>query len=83
LLQISALLDQPEPVGLGFLDGRTISLQVDHTVAGNPMRFQQGALTIQPDEAWRSSMPARRQLLVSALTVPFRLRYGYQPGSAR
>lgn len=83
LVQISALLDQPEPVGLGFLDGRTISLQVDHTVAGNPMRFQQGELTIQPDEAWRSSMPARRQWLVSALTVPFRLRYGYQPGSAR
>jgi UDP-N-acetylglucosamine transferase subunit ALG13 len=83
LAQIGSLLDQLEPMDLSFLNGRTISLKIDHTVAGNPMRFLQGDLTIQPDEAWRSRMPVGQQRLVSALTVPLRRRYGYPARTTR
>jgi UDP-N-acetylglucosamine transferase subunit ALG13 len=83
LTQVAELLELPKPITLDFLDGPTISLRMDHTVAGNPMRFLQGSLTIKPDEVWRTTMPAGRQRLVTALTVPLRLRYGYRRNPSR
>jgi hypothetical protein len=41
------------------------------------MRFRTGAITLRSDEAWRTQMPARSQVMVAALTAPLRARYGY------
>ena len=54
-----------------------VELGCDHTVAGNPMRFHQGRLDLRLDEAWRSKLPERDRKVVSALTFPLQLRYGY------
>jgi hypothetical protein len=54
-----------------------VELGVDHTVAGNPMRFHQGRLDLRLDEAWRSKLPERDRKVVSAITFPLQLRYGY------
>ena len=54
-----------------------VELGVDHTVAGNPMRFHQGRLDLRLDEAWRQKLPARDRKVVSALTFPLQARYGY------
>jgi UDP-N-acetylglucosamine transferase subunit ALG13 len=62
---------------LDFLGGGVIDLDVDHTVAGNPMRFQTGHVRLRPDEEWRTELPRAHRRLVSALTLPLRLRYGY------
>jgi hypothetical protein len=62
---------------LDFLGGGGIDLDVDHTVAGNPMRFQTGHVRLRPDEEWRTELPRAHRRLVSALTLPLRLRYGY------
>lgn len=51
--------------------------RVGHTVAGNPMRFDRGIIRIQRDEQWRSALPPAQRLLVSLLTLPGLLRYGY------
>lgn len=48
-----------------------------HSVAGNPLRFRAGPLTVRRDEAWREAMPTRDRRLVSVLTAPLALRYGY------
>ena len=48
-----------------------------HSVAGNPMRFQSGAVRLRVDSAWRSAMPAGRRRLVTLLTWPGRARHGY------
>jgi hypothetical protein len=48
-----------------------------HSVAGNPMRFSTGPLTLRRDERWREQMPVREQRLVTALTAPLAARYGY------
>jgi hypothetical protein len=55
----------------------TVVLQPQHTVAGNPMRFQTGPVRLRLDEVWREQLAPRDQLLASAVTAPLMLRYGY------
>ena len=62
---------------LKFLDGDTLSLQPSHTVAGNPMRFVTGDITIRSDQSWRGDMPTSRRRFVNALTFPLQRHYGY------
>jgi hypothetical protein len=70
------------PDSFAFLGEREVLLGVDHTVAGNPMRFHQGPLGLRVDEAWKTRLPARDQKIVTAVTTPLRLRYGYPKDSA-
>lgn len=70
-----------EAPDLGFLAGDQARLtHVNHMLSGNPMRFTDGTVTIRPDLAWRSRMPAAAAAVVSALTVGLRRRYGYSGG---
>jgi hypothetical protein len=62
---------------LGFIHDDGVDLGVDHTVAGNPMRFRQGQVRLRADEQWRGAMPRGQRLAVTALTWPLLLRYGY------
>jgi hypothetical protein len=62
---------------LDFIEGDAIRLRPAHTASGNPLRFTSGRLEIRPDEAWRSQLPRRDRLLVSALTYPQLARYGF------
>ncbi len=62
---------------LGFVGGSTIQLERAHTVSGNPLRFASGTLEIRADNAWRSLLPFRQRLLVSALTCPQLAYYGF------
>lgn len=60
----------------------------DHTLAGNPMRFSRGALTMRLDDDWRARLPAGQRRLVTAVTAPLLVAYGYplrprSPGGAR
>jgi len=66
-----------DPAALGFVQGNVVQLQSSHTVSGNPMRFTTGGVTLRSDDAWRTALPARDRRLVSTLTAPLRLRYGY------
>jgi hypothetical protein len=61
-----------------FIDGTRIRLGVDHTVAGNPMRFEHGRFELRVDDAWRRSMPRRARRVVTSLTWPLLVRYGYR-----
>ena len=62
-----------------FLDDRMVRLGSTHQVAGNPMRFRTGEVQLRSDEAWRTEFPKRAGRLVTALTAPLMLRYGYRP----
>jgi len=57
--------------------GGRLLLHPGHTVAGNPMRFQTGELVVRQDDTWRTRYPARQRQLVTALTQPLRVRFGY------
>jgi Sulfotransferase domain len=92
VLRYEALLENPrqglerilafasEPVtaeSFRFLGSGHVDLGCDHTVAGNPMRFHQGRLDLRLDQAWTTKLPARDRRVVTAITWPLQLRYGY------
>jgi Sulfotransferase family len=57
--------------------GREISLSVEHTVSGNPGRFRTGNTELQADEEWKVKMRGADKNVVTALTAPLLLKYGY------
>jgi Sulfotransferase domain len=71
------------PAESGFTDSRTVRLDADHSVAGNPSRFSTGEVELVPDYEWVSAMPGRQRSAMTLMTAPWLLRYGYlgHPGS--
>jgi UDP-N-acetylglucosamine transferase subunit ALG13 len=65
------------PGALGFLNGGGADLGVQHTVAGNPMRFSRGHIALRVDDAWRTRLPRPQRWLLYAMTWPQMRRYGY------
>jgi hypothetical protein len=57
--------------------GREISPSVDHTVSGNPSRFRTGKIELRLDEEWKGRMRSADKNVVTALTAPLLLKYGY------
>ena len=56
----------------------TATLSVNHTVTGNPDRFQHGAVTIRPDDRWRARAPRSTRLVAGLVAAPWLHRYGYR-----
>ena len=68
----------PELAGRSLgVKGHTAELSIAHTVSGNPDRMRTGAVTIVPDDRWRSALGVRHQVLVLAIAGLAMLRYGY------
>lgn len=49
-----------------------------HSVVGNPMRMQTGAVPLRPDTAWRDGLDDTTRRLVTAATWPLLRTYGYE-----
>jgi len=62
---------------LDFLNGDQVDLGVNHTVAGNPMRFTSGRIAVTCDEEWRTALPRKDRRTVTALTAPVAALLGY------
>jgi hypothetical protein len=48
-----------------------------HTVGGNRIRFLRGRVPFRLDNAWRTQLSSRDRLLVSMMTLPLLMKYGY------
>ena len=57
---------------------RTFTSLPLHTLGGNPVRFRRGRVRLELDEEWKSKMSRRQKALVSVLTYPLLLAYGYR-----
>ncbi len=66
-----------EDAELPFVDGHEALTTQNHSVAGNPDRLRHGPITLRSDDRWKSAMAPRNRRLVSAITSPLLLRYGY------
>jgi hypothetical protein len=55
----------------------SVTLPGNHMINGNPVRFQDGEIRVREDDEWRTAMPRRDALAVTAITAPLLLRYGY------
>lgn len=72
-------LGLPGDLGSVFTTPDVVRLGEQHTVAGNPSRHRQGLVRLVPDSEWRASMSGTDRGVVTALTWPVMVRYGYSP----
>lgn len=78
LLRELAFPTIPSAIARPPRDGASVlALPTEHTVSGNPMRFDVGDITVKLDDEWRTAMPARNRKVVSTLSAPLLHRYGY------
>jgi hypothetical protein len=66
-----------EPPTFDFIDGSHANLRTSHTVSGNPVRFTNNEIKIKPDTEWQHAMANRHKWLVTLITWPLLLKYGY------
>jgi glycosyltransferase involved in cell wall biosynthesis len=71
----------PGPAQLAHVDGRRVMLGKSHGLSGNPSRFHDGETILRPDEAWHHQMSRRDRAVVTAIGLPFLLRYRRSRGS--
>ena len=63
---------------LTFLSDHGVELKVEgHSVSGNPNRFSRGRIEIRLDDEWAMKMKKSDKFLVSIVTLPYLLKYGY------
>lgn len=60
-----------------FISENEVMLGINHTVSGNPNRFDTGKIEIKSDNRWRESMVSSKKTLARALTYPVCLKYRY------
>ncbi len=77
--RLAHFLDLPEGEIDTFLSADEVRVgRATHQIAGNPMRFHSGTVTLRRDDAWRERFPAAPRRTVTALTAPLMRRYGYR-----
>jgi Sulfotransferase family len=76
---VARMLDlvEEDPRELPFVDDHTVTLGTNHTVSGNPGRFETGSIELRPDEEWREKMARSSRRVATTLTLPLLWRYGY------
>jgi len=71
-------LVREEASQLPFVAEDKVALTASHMLSGNPGVYKStGIVKVQPDEEWKAKMKPWDKNLVSFLTSPLRLRYGY------
>ena len=77
LRAIVSLLAPDAHPDLGFVaEGRAV-LEANHTVSGNPTRFETGPVEVREDAEWERELRPGHRVLVTALTSPLLAAYGY------
>lgn len=81
LSRIMACIQSPPPA-VDYVHNGELTLSMAHTLAGNPMRFQKGVLPLRTDAEWVAKMKPAQRRLVTTLSLPLLLNYGYLKRSA-
>jgi glycosyltransferase involved in cell wall biosynthesis len=63
--------------GLGHVRRDSIDLKESHGIAGNPSRFEHGPVRLRLDQDWKSGLARGDFRLVTTMTAPWLLRFGY------
>ncbi|MDQ3963254.1 MAG: sulfotransferase [Actinomycetota bacterium] len=61
-----------------FVDGKTLVLTPNHSIAGNPSRFAVGEVTIEDKGRWQTEQSALDRRVATTVASPFLHRYGYK-----
>lgn len=76
LRRVLDLLEEPADHLPVDEEGRAL-LPEHHMVGGNPSRERGGHIRLSADQSWEAELPARQELVTTALTLPLLRRYGY------
>ena len=69
----------PAAAAKPFVGPRQVDFaEVNHTLAGNPMRFRTGVVDIRLDDEWRTRLPEDERRRVTRITAPVLAAYGYR-----
>jgi len=68
-------------VDLSFLRDRTLTMENNHTVSGNPVRFKRGEMSIDRDDDWKDNLSWFDRYTTVLMTLPLLLGYGYSPSA--
>ncbi|HEY7875228.1 MAG TPA: sulfotransferase [Actinomycetota bacterium] len=60
-----------------FVDERTVTLGINHSIAGNPSRFATGTLVLEDRSEWRVAQSRLERAITTVVAYPFMHRYGY------
>ena len=74
---LGMLGEDAHPHRLPFVGEREVELGANHTPSGNPNRFWSGPVRLHLDDEWAHRMRLRDKTLVTLLTLPLLVRYGY------
>jgi len=78
LVAATAALGRPVSADqLPALNDGSIVLHPSHGLSGNPSRFRSGPVRLRRDETWTQEMPRRARAVVTTVTFPLLLAYGY------
>jgi hypothetical protein len=66
-----------DPALLPFETSTSVLLKPTHSVAGNPDRHRSGSIELASDNEWLTAMPTGQRALVTALTAPALVAFGY------
>jgi hypothetical protein len=75
--ELAEFLSESPAVMADYVSADAVQLAPAHQIAGNPMRFQTGEVLLRRDDAWRQNLSAGDRRLVTTLTAPLMLAYGY------
>jgi hypothetical protein len=71
-------LVQEKVTQLPFKDDFTVEMGVDHIFAGSPSsRSEIGAVKLRLDERWKKEMKPTDKAVITGLSLPWMLKYGY------
>lgn len=65
------------PADVSHLEGDSVAIADNHMVSGNPHRLGRKFLEVRPDDEWRTGMKTTDRMIVTLLTSPLGLAYGY------
>jgi len=67
----------PEVGALDHVGEHSVTLEPSHGIAGSRTRFTAGRIELQLDDAWHTGLAPRARRVVTAVTLPQLLGYGY------
>jgi len=73
ILELIGMADVPLPIGAAG----ELPLGVHHSVAGNPDRLRQRTVRLVRDDRWLAAQRPRHRRVVTVMTAPRLVRYGY------
>lgn len=75
--QILQFIDEPK-AQTPFSSEKEVLLGENHSVWGNPSRFNKGTVQIKPDLEWTSKLSKKDKLISTLVSLPLLPKYGYK-----